>query len=497
MDTVKQKRIVIVGGGTSGWMAAAALSNVSQYHQLDITLIESGQIGTIGVGEGSTPYLKRFMDSLGFVESEWMKRCDASFKTGIYFDDWRSEGSRYFHPFYSALDVKPAEVFFHCANGRRRGAGPQINGDEFFISGHLAEQQRSPKPKKQLPFEPEYGYHFDATKLAQVLKEFACARGVTHLVDDVLNAKLTEVGEIESLHLASGVDVSGSMFIDASGFRSILIEKALKVPFESFAHELANDAAVAVSIARERSKQPENFTVSKALSAGWMWQIPLTSRTGNGYVYSSAHLTEEEAEKELAAELNIDLDKAQFKHLKMRVGMRHTPWTNNVLAIGLSHSFVEPLEATALMITQWGIEAFINTLSKPQANLKQIRQEYNQGLTQLVLGVKEYIHAHYVTSRRADSSYWRQVTSEECVAPRLAEILACWRKGEDFDALLFRYDKQLAYFSPSWYALLAGMDYRDNAFKMAHKPLDTALILQAKQHCEQIATDYFTPINYQ
>ncbi|WP_076416079.1 tryptophan halogenase family protein [Shewanella sp. UCD-KL12] len=488
------KKVVIVGGGTSGWMAAAALSKASRIHQLDITLIESSQIGTIGVGEGSTPYLKRFMDALGFVESDWMSRCDASYKTGIYFDNWNGAGSRYFHPFYSALDVKPAEIFFHCANARRRGVGAHITGDEFFISGHLAKLQRSPKAEKPLTAEPEYGYHFDAAKLAKVLKDYALNAGVSHAFDDVLDANLTENGDIESLHLVSGDDMSADLFVDASGFQSILIEKALKVQFESFSKELANDSAVAISTARDETKQPENYTISKALSAGWMWQIPLTSRTGNGYVYSSNHLTEAEAESELAAELNIDVEQAKFKHLKMRVGMRRTPWVKNVLAIGLSHSFIEPLEATALMVTQWGIESFIKALDKDQADIEEVKNKYNQQMTQLVLGVKEYIHGHYVTSQRRDTAYWQQVSSEQYLAPRLAKILSCWRKGEDFDALLYQLDAELAYFSPSWYALLAGMDYRDSELKLAHEPLDNQLVLQAKLHCENVAKAYFRPL---
>ncbi|MDR8523440.1 tryptophan halogenase family protein [Shewanella fidelis] len=486
------KKIVIVGGGTSGWMAAAALANAQTVTPVEITLIESSQIGTIGVGEGSTPYLKHFMASLGFTESDWMSRCDASYKTGIYFDDWNHAGSRYFHPFYNELDVKPAEVFFHCANTRRRGAGPHIIGDDFFLSGQLAQLNLAPKPHKSLPVEPEYGYHFDAAKLAKVLKQFALAKGVSHLIDDVTTVVQDNNDNIAKLNLKSGINVSGDFFIDASGFRAVLIEQALDVPFESFAAELANDAAVAVSTQLD-GEIPKPYTISKALTAGWMWRIPLTSRVGNGYVYSSAHLSPRQAELELAAELNIDADNSDFKHVNMKVGMRRSPWTKNVLAIGLSHSFVEPLEATALMVTQWGIESFVKTLTvqHPAIDLAQSRKAYNQQLTRLVLGVKEYIHAHYVTSQRRDSEYWRQVTKPEQMQPRLAEIMSCWRTGQDFDALMYRLDVDLAYFSPSWYALFAGMDYRDEKLFIKQHPIAPQVIDKAQNYFKQIALNYF------
>ncbi|MCL1140673.1 tryptophan halogenase family protein [Shewanella pneumatophori] len=486
------KKIVIVGGGTSGWMAAAALANAKSTIPLDITLIESSQIGTIGVGEGSTPYLKHFMASLGFSEADWMTRCDASFKTGIYFDDWSEPGSRYFHPFYTSFDVKPAEVFFHLANARRRGAGPHTIGDDFFLTGQLAQMNLAPKPHKPLPVEVEYGYHFDAAKLARVLKQYALDKGVTHLVDEVIATELMQDGNVAKLTLESEEALSADFFIDASGFRAVLIEKALDVDFESFSTELINDAAVAVSTNIDL-QQTKHYTTSKALSAGWMWQIPLTSRAGNGYVYSSAHLTQAEAEQELAAELDIDPTTVDFKHLKMKVGMRSSPWTKNVLAIGLAHSFVEPLEATALMVTQWSIESFVKVLTTTKfvETQTESRATFNQQLSQLVLGVKEYIHAHYVTSQRRDSSYWQQVTSKTHIQPRLASMLSCWRSGQDFDALLYRFDAELAYFSPSWYVLLAGMDYRDDKLCMPHNTLDPQFIAKAQGYFKQIALTHF------
>ncbi len=491
----KINRIVIVGGGTSGWMAAAALSNKLSVDQFEIRLIESSRIGTIGVGEGSTPYLKHFMHSLGFQESDWMSRCDASYKNGIYFDNWNGDKNRYFHPFYFSLDVKPAEVFFNCASARRRGIGPHINGDNFFISGHLAQQHLSPIADKTLPAQAEYGYHFDAAKLAGVLSDLSCSRGVKHISADVIDVNQDDGGDVISLVLDDGSEIQGDHFIDASGFNALLIGKTLQVPFEPFGDELLNDAAVTVSTPRETREKLATYTQSKAMSAGWMWRIPLTSRTGNGYVYSSQYLSKEQAEDELAAELNLDASTVNFRHINMKVGMRSKPWSRNVVAIGLSHGFIEPLEATALMITQWSIEYFIQLLMEVETPNEQCRDKFNTEMTRLMLGVKEYVHGHYVTSKRRDSDYWRKATSEESISLRLSALLAKWKSGEDFDEFLHCNERDMAYFRPSWYALLAGMDYRDDTLVMVHQMLDSNLIEQAQFYSKTVAEKYFNEVS--
>jgi len=488
---MKLNKIVILGGGTSGWMAAAAISSKAIFKNTEIILIESKNIGTIGVGEGSTPYLKHFMNNLGFEESKWMQACDATYKTGIYFDDWNGPESSYFHPFYSALDVKPAEVFFNFANGRRRGANAHINGDEFFIAGHLAKHNLAPKMNQQLPVEPEYGYHFDAYKLAELLKNYAINNHVKHIIDEVKSVKQDENNNISSLVLSDGTCIEGDFFIDCSGFKSLLINKTLKVPFESFSHELLNDSAVAVSTAHANLSQLNNFTRSQALSSGWMWQIPLTSRVGNGYVYSSQYLSQKDAEKELAQTLNLNWETSTFRHFKMNVGMHQTTWCKNALAVGLSHSFIEPLEATALMITQWTIEKFIHLMQESDKPEETKKDELNNGVKRLILGVKDYIQAHYSTSKRSDSAYWQKVTSLSPCSNRLSNLLNTWQTGQDIDYFLNQHEQELAYFRPSWYALLAGMDYRDEQLNMSHDKLDDDFLIQAQSFSESLALKYF------
>jgi len=500
---MQSKKMVIVGGGTSGWMAAAALSHNDSFKQWQITLVESDNIGTIGVGEGSTPYLQRFMSMLGFDEKQWMKQCDATYKTGIEFSQWNGDNKHYFHPFYTAMDVETAEIFFNVANARRRGQGEHINGDNFFISGYLARHALSPVAVKKIPVASEYGYHFDAGKLAKLLKEFSCKNDVQHIIADVIQVQQNKLGDVTTLTLNKGKQgneqnsvqssLQGDFFIDASGFKALLIDETLKVPFVSFADELFNDAAIAVSTL-PLTQDKQNYTQSTALSSGWMWKIPLQSRTGNGYVYSSRHLSKEQAEIELAEQLNLSVDDTEFRHLTMQIGMRETPWHNNVLAIGLSHAFIEPLEATALMVTQCAIERFIALMSQEQQVIGEKRAKFNSELSRLLLGVKDYIVAHYVTSKREDSAYWQEINKLKSGSTNLNSLIDSWRSGLDFDAALYEIEKDMAYFRPSWYVLFAGMDYRNDQLSIPHDKVTEQLFKQAQQHSHQQALHYFSKV---
>ncbi|EGM70562.1 tryptophan halogenase family protein [Shewanella sp. HN-41] len=493
------QQILILGGGTAGWMAAAALVNNPLFAAIKICLVESANIGTIGVGEGSTPHLKRFMDKLGICEADWMEKCHASYKTGIDFINWNGDGQQYFHPFYFQLDVKPAEVFFVNANARRRGQGDAVQPDDFFSSGVLAKHNLSPRPQRELPFTNEYGYHFDATQLANYLKEYACKRGVLHIIGDVISVSQHNNHDINSLTLASGQRLDADFFIDASGFNAQLMHKNLNVPFQSFAEALLNDSAVTVPV--DLNSTPDALfakyhTRATALGAGWLWQIPLAHRIGNGYVYSSRHICAQTATKTLLHHLNLS-ESTPVRHLKMRVGVSEKAWHNNVLAIGLAQSFIEPLEATSIMVTQFTLERFMALFERYQLN-KQAetlsRQTLNQSVMQLVLGVKDYIQAHYVTSKRSDSNYWQDARNV-VISLRLKQLLQAWHRGEDFDFQLYKYDQQLAYFRPSWYSLLAGMDFRDPQLKLPFKPISAEITAQAKSYCAAIVNHYFGPYN--
>jgi len=488
------KKLAILGGGTAGWMCAAYLS---KFHtDLDITLIESSKIGAIGVGEGSTPHLKQFMQQLGIAEQQWMPYCDATFKAGIYFKNWNGDQRAYFHPFYSEMDINTAEVFFVNANARRRGHEQWCGPDSYFLTGHLAKNALSPKAKSPMVREQHYGYHFDAKKLAHILKCYAIERDVTHIDDEFVAATTNAQGEISNLKLKHSAPVNADFYIDASGFNALLIGETLGCKFQPFTEQLLNDSAVTIACPQNMNQPLPAATHSTALSAGWLWQIPLTSRIGTGYVYSSAFLSKQQAEQELAATLNISVNDVEFRHVSMKVGARSCAWQKNVMAIGLAQSFIEPLEATSLMVTQQSILWLSKAISKIQTSPTQtekLRLHTNQQLHYLVNGIKDYICAHYATSKRRDSAYWRAVTQTTEIPTRLEPLLAAWRNGDDFDAYLYHQYPESVYSRPSWYSLLAGMDYRDSALNAPTESAQQEIDLAAHAYLESLCSKHFEP----
>lgn len=486
-------KLVILGGGSAGWMCAAYLSK--QHPELAISVIESSKIGSIGVGEGSTPHLKNFMDSLGISEQQWMPKCDASYKAGIYFNNWNGDERCYFHPFYSDMDEKIAEVYFVNANARRRGNGDWQAPDEYFLTGHIAKQNLSPKVHTPMLKEQTYGYHFDAIKLAGVLKAYAQENGVEHIDGEFSHAHINNNGNIADITLFDGRQINGDMFIDASGFNALLIEQTLGTPFNSFADELLNDRAVAVATPISSDAVMPCATQSTALSAGWCWQIPLTSRIGNGYVYSSKHITDEQAQYELALQLNINPQNSAFRHLKMKVGCMQSAWQSNVMAIGLAQSFIEPIEATSLMVTQHSIKLFSQALTKLKNNEQSLKvaEHVNQQLHQLVYGIKDYVVAHYATSLRTDSEYWLTAKQLNHSSSALKSLLKAWLNGDDFDAYLSKLTQQQVYFRPSWYCLLGGMDYQSSLCQQSFEPACAAICNGAKMYLHELCNKHCKP----
>ena len=444
--------LVIVGGGTAGWMAACILQQ-AWGESCSITLVESPRIPTVGVGEGSTPLLKQFFARLGIEEVEWMPACDATYKAGILFDGWT--GSRefpaYFHPFFSALDLKPAESFFGNCNARRRGRRCETDPSQFFVAASVAERGLAPVPKHPLPHDVDYGYHFDAARLAEFLRKHAVKSGLHHLRDEVVSVERAEDGGIAAVHLAGQGRLAGEFFLDCTGFQSLLMEQTLKVPFVSFGDNLLNDSAIAMAtpIDAERKLVPQ--TRSTALSSGWAWRIPLQSRWGNGYVYSSAHIGAEQAERELRFHCGAE-ESAEARHLKMRVGRLQRHWSHNCLAVGLSQGFIEPLEATALMLVQFTLEHFVRMYPGGQ------QDKCNADLNRMIEGIRDYIVAHYVLNNRTDTEYWRACRDDAEISDNLAELLSAWDEPQsDFDAALHAQGARQVYLRPSWYCILAGM----------------------------------------
>lgn len=458
-------KVIIVGGGTAGWMAASLLQQAwsqQKHSSTQITVLESEEIGTIGVGEGSTPTLREFFRQLGIADSEWMPKCSATYKCGIAFPGWLngSNGSSngYFHPFFSPLDIKSGEAFMRNACLKRRGVDAPVHPDDFFVGAELSRQYLSPRLNESLPFEPDYAYHFDSALLGTFLRERAKKLGVQHIIDTVSDVKRTSVGDIECLYLRNDKrPLKADFFIDCTGFTSLLIGKTLETPFYSYSGNLFNDSAIAIASPLDVTKPIPSHTESTALSNGWAWKIPLTTRYGNGYVYSSGYQSAESAEKELRAHMG-EGDELEARHIPMRVGSIRQHWNYNCLAVGLSQGFIEPLEASALMLVQYTLTHFIiaHSLAVSKGNVEYYRSGFNDNVTQTFAGIRDYIVAHYQCNTRSDSDYWIDNRSHNHISDSLGAILHSWDEGGDFEAELMAQKNKQVYPRPSWYCLLAG-----------------------------------------
>jgi 2-polyprenyl-6-methoxyphenol hydroxylase-like FAD-dependent oxidoreductase len=449
------KSILIVGGGTAGWMAANLLAKSWQDTDIKVTLIESADIGIIGVGEGSTPQLKGFMDYIGAQESDWMPKCNATYKNGITFKNWSSKPgfSQYFHPFPAQTDDYTAPAFFYNSFVRRKGIDIQAHPDPFFLASYLAKNKLAPIANDNFPFETNYGYHFDSNLLGKYLSEKAGTFGVKHLVGTVESICSHENGDIKSVVTQDGEEICADIFIDCSGFQSLLIQKHLKTPFISFADNLFNDSAVV--IATEKQDEIESQTISTAMKHGWAWEIPLLNRTGNGYVYSSSFCSADEAEAELKEKLGLQDSAVTVRHLKMKVGRVKDHWVKNCIAVGLSQGFIEPLEATALHLVQETIQGFIDNYQDGDFS-QQYQQRFNNSINQRFDAVRDYIVAHYRVNSRNDTPYWRANAQNNNVSPSLANILNIWVNGKNLSDELDRQKIDNFYPSVSWHCLLAG-----------------------------------------
>ncbi|MEQ1725120.1 MAG: tryptophan halogenase family protein [Sphingopyxis sp.] len=451
----KPLRIVIVGGGTAGWMAASLMA----HHwgaRAQVTVLESPDIGIIGVGEGSTPQLKAFFDTLGITEAEWMPGCNATYKTGIRFVGWsqRPGYESYFHPFATAIDGHTAPAFFFNTRARRTGRDVWAHGDRFFLSQRLAAERLCPIPDENFPFAIGYGYHFDATLVGRFLRDHATANlGVAYLERTVASVELAEDGSIAALLCDDGEATAGDLFVDASGFRSLLTQQALGEPFMAFADNLFNDRAVAIPTQRKEEGGLPCETRATALSAGWAWAIPLTNRTGNGYVYSSRYLSAEAAEAELRDHLGIG-DDAPARHLSMKVGRVARSWVKNCLAAGLSQGFIEPLEATALHIVQATIEGFIAAYDEDDGDGG--RDAFNNRLNARYDGIRDYIVAHYRMNSRTDTLYWSDNAANQSLSDNLKAMLTAWFTAGDLEAEIERLGIGGYYAALSWHCLFAG-----------------------------------------
>lgn len=479
------RKVVIVGGGTAGWMAAAALSAWLPEGAMKIALVESDEIGTVGVGEATIPPLLMFNEMLGVNEDEFLAATQGTFKLGIEFVDWGAIGERYFHPFGShGADING--VHFHQLYLRENQRRPLPDIREWSMSAVAAELGRfaRPGPEARLPLSQlVYAFHFDAGLYARFLRHLAEKKGVKRIEGKIVGvAQNSDNGFVESVKLASGLTIEGELFIDCSGFRGLLIEEALHTGYEDWSRWLPCDRAVAVPCAL--AGPPDPFTRSTARSAGWQWRIPLQHRMGNGLVYSSAHLERDAAEGLLLQNLEGE-PIAPPRHLSFTAGRRKLAWNANVVSLGLSTGFIEPLESTSIHLVQSGISKILALFPDRRFNPAE-RAEYNRQVQEVFEDVRDFIILHYKATRRDDSDFWNYCRTME-VPDKLAAKLELWRtKGR-----LFRDGQEL--FGPaSWVAVLLGQgivpEEQDPAV-FAIDPTRTAEVIDKMRHSYRLMAE--------
>ena len=417
------EKVVVVGGGTAGWMAAAALSRFFADGKRTITLIESSEIGTIGVGEATIPPIRNFNGMLDIPENEFLRETRATFKLGIEFVDWGRVGDRYIHPFGN-LGRDFHGISFHQLFLREvfRGAADPSSFADYSMSAVAAGLKRFGRPSadaRSPVSEINYAFHFDATLYADYLRRLAERQGTVRREGKIVQVRRHgETGDVASVALEDGVVIEGDLFIDCSGFRGLLIEQELETGYEDWSHWLPMDRAIAVPTQNVAS--PDPFTRATAHSAGWQWRIPLQHRTGNGHVFSSRYMDEDEARSILLDNLE-GKPLAEPRTLRFTTGMRKKAWSHNVVSLGLSSGFIEPLESTSIHLVQNGIaRLFALFPDKPISPAE--RDEYNRGMRDVYEDVRDFVILHYKATQRDDSAFWRDVRAMDVPDTLTAKI---------------------------------------------------------------------------
>ena len=427
------ERIIIVGGGSSGWMSAAVLCK--RFPELEIAVIESPDIPIIGVGESTLGGINAFLHMLDLKDSEWMEYCNATYKLAIKFRDFYEKGDTFYYPF-GQKDIKNTQrgVDDWYFKKTLQSDTPWMDFvDSYYPQMPLIHDNKiSSNSNNEIPlfnFQNDAAYHMDATLFGEYLKEKYCKpRGVVFINEHVDRYALSDDGYLDYLVLRNGDQLEADLFIDCTGFRSQILEDTMNVPFQSFEPWLPNNRAWTCHIPyTDKDKEIENVTCCTAINNGWVWNIPLYNRIGSGYVFCSKFISEPDAldeyKKYLDSELmtvpNVDRSKdLNFKLIKIKNGVHDVAWKNNVVAIGLSYGFIEPLESTGLLSVQEILVLLCETLENKQVNKIHV-DNFNYVTNTMMHGFKLFVAYHYTFSSRRDTPYWRYVTENITMEKRM------------------------------------------------------------------------------
>ncbi|MXP28214.1 tryptophan halogenase [Porphyrobacter algicida] len=458
------KRIVIVGGGTAGWLTAgiiAAKHKGRMPHGFSVTLVESPNTPIIGVGEGTWPTLRTTLARIGVSETDFFRECDAAFKQGAKFAGWTTGApdDAYYHPLMLPQGFSRLNLVPHWLEG---GNGTSFC-DAVCPQGRICDDGLAPKTLTTPEFEAlaNYAYHLDAGKFAPFLQRHCTEKlGVRHVLADVQKVAMTEDGDIHSVMTEQAGEIEGDLFVDCTGFKALLIGEALGVPFKGCDDVLFCDTALAVQMPYESEDSPiASQTISTAQSAGWIWDIGLPSRRGIGYVYSSGHIDDDDAERELRTYLGPSGDQLSFRKIPIRAGRRETFWKRNCVAIGLAAGFLEPLEASAIVLIELSAKLIAEQMPACREVMDVISKRFNATTDYRWGRIIDFLKLHYVLTQRRDSDFWCDNVRPGSIPDRLQELMLLW----EYQAPWFHdeFDRVEEVFPPASYQyVLYGMGFR-------------------------------------
>ncbi len=495
------KNLVVLGGGTAGWMTASYLSKALQ-GSVRITVLEAPAIPRIGVGEASVPNLQRaFFDYLGLAEDDWMRHCNAAFKTAIKFVNWQAPATadgvnnHFYHPFGLLPNCDDVPLSHYWLLRRRAGDGEPYDY-ACFKEPPVMDAKLSPRHldgRKAV----NHAWHFDAHLMADFLRDFSTKnQGVVHVMDELSGVTKDANGFLTALLTKGGRTIEGDFFIDCSGFRSLLINGAMEEPFIDMSDYLLCDSAVASAIPHDDEKNGiEPFTSSIAMDAGWTWKIPMLGRFGSGYVYSSQFATPDEAGRDFCKLWNLDPEKTHLNKIRFRVGRNRRAWVKNVVGIGLSSCFLEPLESTGIYFTY--AANFFLAKYFPDKNFDPVLiDRFNKEIEAMFDDCRDFIQAHYVVSPRMDTAFWR-VNKELRLSDNILEKMETYKAGlpvnmptSDESSYYGNFESEFRNFwtNGSYYSIFGGLGM------LPDKPMPALL---HRKDCQTRAEPYFAEVKRQ